>query len=482
MNQYQYKRTLDSKIALTILCISLGITAVALAFYNIGGLKYGLKLALVVWFLFLGFFLVGSPKLLTILYLLSIPIASAFVLFAPFYKEFGGFYVETRNIAVPFSTLARPDGVYPYNIIEFFIIFALIDVMIDKKESLKFKPVLVFTALYILFTAISIFTAINPLKAFFQTSQLALSLASFFLLLQLFGENENYDKWLIMITLLLAIGVTISVINKDAIMTLLHGSWISRAAGRFTNPNPPALLAGMAGIFSFYLFLKNKFPLNLIFLAAFILFFLVIMCAGSRNALISILVSLFTFAVLYFRSNRKKGFLLLLLVIILMAFFMFTLGRVILMIRLNPETLKYDTSILSRLILWRNSINYFIKSPFKPFGPGNFFYFSGSLSMPFAHNFLINTLVESGLIPALMLLVAMVAGVLRVIKVIILTFKNEHPTLEQLVSAVLLVYLFLILSIDQFLYDGSLWRFMLVFLAFAITHLWRNKGITKYAT
>ncbi len=473
-------RTFKSKISyIKYMVLFLILLLVSLVGLYTEGLKGSIKLTVIMFFLIVTFLLADSKRFLQVLYILSIPYVSALVLFSPYYRDFIGIYVETRNIAVSASALVRPDGIYVYNIIELVILLNLLGLILNREE-IRYKNILIFCIVYTFFTFTSVFTSINPLKATIQTAQLFLSFAPFSLLLQLLGEDEQFDQVLLVLTLAVALGVVATVINKDALINLVHGNFVQRQAGRFTNPNPPALLAGMGCIYSLYCFFKSKFPKNFVFLIFIVLNLLAVLCTGSRNALVSVVIA-FTFFMLFnMRSGKRRSIIFGIIVFVVFVTLILLIGRLIFLVRLNPDIIKLDTSIASRLIIWRNSIEYILQNPLTPIGPGNFFYFRGSLSLPFAHNLLLNTFIESGIIPGFMLLFAMILAAARLLKVFQMWVKKVNISLEQITGASFLIYIFLIFSVDQFLYDGSLWRFTLLFLGYAVHFIWGWKNKEAY--
>jgi hypothetical protein len=297
----------------------------------------------------------------------------------------------------------------------------------------------------------------------------------FYFSLQLW-DDQKYENLVIFVLIILILLTVVDVISLKAIKMLLAGKWIIREVGRFNTPNPPAHLAGMGVIFSLYLAFKRRFPSNILYFGFAGILLVVILCTGSRNGLISTIIASFLFLFFATKSREKYNWILVTITGFVFLVVFYKLGRLVFQLRLNPQLLLYDTSILSRFLLWRNSFRYFIAHPFSPVGTGNFFYFYGSLGLPFAHNFLINLLIESGLVPFLMALWAYFLGIKKIVGKIVEFFKLSEVRKEELVAVSFILYMMLLFSADQFLYDGSLWRFMLVFLSFSISKLWREKG------
>lgn len=439
-----------------------------------GDLKLGFKLYLMVFFTLVSLIFFDEPRWMLILYVFTIPLSSAIFLFSSFYKTFSGFFIEMNNVFSMYNSLARPDGIYIYTIMELLIVFSMGFYFSTSIREIRFKRLFIFLFCFSVLSLFSVFTSINPARTLFQGFHLGLSLIVFWYSLQLWG-NKKYDQLILLLVLFMILVVTVDVISFQAIKMLLRGSWVLRSVGRFNTPNPPAHLAGMGVIFSLYLFFKSKFPRNLFYSFLAIVYLLVIFCAGSRNALISVTISVTVFLFLNYGLKDKRQILLSVLLGIVLAYVGYKFGRTLVQLRLNPRLLYYDTSILTRFLMWENSIDYVIKNPFKPIGIGNFFYFYKSLALPFAHNLLINTWIESGLFPFLMLLGLYIAGLLKIAKVSIAALKGQIRDKDKLVSVAFMLYIILLFTADQFLYDGSLWRFMLILMSFAVYNLWGKK-------
>ncbi|MDI6851166.1 MAG: O-antigen ligase family protein [bacterium] len=446
---------------------------ISLATVFLGDVKLGVKLSLLCFFVIAGLISSDYPKWQLLLYLLTIPFSSAVVLFTPFYRNFSGFFVETANFYAPYNSLARPDGLYIYSFMEFLILINIIYYVASRKP-VKFRGALFFLILFVISNFFTILTAINPMRTFFQSLHLGLSLAVFFFSLQ-FWDDAKYEDITIILLVLLILFTVIDVIDFRALRMLMSGKWLARSAGRFNSPNPPAFLAGMGIIFSLYLGFKKRVPFNFFFLGIACILILVIFCTGSRNGLISSLVASFVFLIFVFKSDEKHKWILFTILGTVFLFIFYRLGRILFQFRLNPKLLLYDTSILSRILLWRNSLRYFISNPFSPVGTGNFFYFEGSLGLPFAHNFLINLLIESGVVAFLVVFLAYIVGIKKILEKFFEFLKSSEVKKEEIVSVAFILYVIMLFSADQFLYDGSLWRFMLIFLSFSISKLWRDK-------
>lgn len=444
-----------------------------------GDLKFGLKLALLSFFLIASLITSDNPKLQFLVYLPSIPMSSAVILFTPFFKRFSGFFVETPNVFASYNSFARPDGLYIYTFLEFLLLVALVYHVIARKFS-KYRALLIFLVVFVVFNFLTVFVALNATRAFFQSLHLALSLSMFYFSLQLWGD-EKYEEFVVSALIVIILLTVADVINLDSIKMLLSGKWLVRSAGRFNTANPPAHLAGMGIIFSLYLGFKKRIPVNLLFFGIAGILLLVIFCTGSRNGLISTVAASSVFLFFILKTQRKYNLVLVSLAVVLFALVSYNLGRVVFQLRLNPELLLFDTSVLSRFLLWRNSFRYFLAHPFSPVGTGNFFYFEGSLGLPFAHNFLINLLVESGVIPFLMAIWVYLLGIKKIFTKVVAFIKSSDINKEELVSVAFILYMMLIFSADQFLFDGSLWRFMLIFLSFSVSKLWgsSNKDVSS---
>jgi len=463
---------LDEFKKLVIVFITFFVLSLAAVW--IGDLKFGLKLALLAFFIFATLNAADRPKWVFLLYLPSIPLSSALILFTPFFKRFSGFFVEVPNVYAIYNSLARPDGIYIYTILEAILLFFL-TYQIATKQSLRYKSVLLFILFFVISSFFSIFSTLNVTRTFFQNIHLLFSLVMFYFSLQLW-DDQKYENLVIFVLLILILLTVVDVISLKAIKMLLAGKWIIREVGRFNTPNPPAHLAGMGVIFSLYLAFKRRFPSNILYFGFAGILLVVILCTGSRNGLISTIIASFLFLFFATKSREKYNWILVTITGFVFLVVFYKLGRLVFQLRLNPQLLLYDTSILSRFLLWKNSLRYFIAHPFSPVGTGNFFYFYGSLGLPFAHNFLINLLIESGLVPFLMALWAYFLGIKKIVGKIVEFFKLSEVRKEELVAVAFILYMMMLFSADQFLYDGSLWRFMLVFLSFSISKLWREKG------
>jgi len=467
----------DANDLLKVLGVFSTFFVISLIVVRSGDLKLGLKLTLLLFLVLATLIGADRPKWVFLLYLPSIPLSSAIILFTPFFKRFSGFFIEVPNVFASYNSIARPDGIYTYTILEV-IMLVILAYQIATKQPLKFKWILIFVLFFVTTSFLSIFSALNVTRAFFQNIHLFLSLMMFFFSLQIW-EDPKYEDLAISILIALIILTVIDVISLRAIKMLLAGKWFVREVGRFNTPNPPAHLAGMGIIFSLYFAFRKRFPSNILYFGFAGILLLVIFCTGSRNGLISTVFASFLFLFFALKNREKYNKILVAITGTAFVIIFYNLGRLIFQLRLNPRLLFYDTSILSRFLLWKNSLQYFLDHPFSPVGTGNFFYFEGSLGLPFAHNFLINLLIESGLIPFLMAIGAYILGIKKIIEKIFQFLKSSEVRKEELVSVSFILYIMLIFSADQFLYDGSLWRFMLIFLSFSISKLWgrSNEGI-----
>jgi uncharacterized membrane protein len=90
-------------------------------------------------------------------------------------------------------------------------------------------------------------------------------------------------------------------------------------------------------------------------------------------------------------------------------------------------------------------------------------------------------LVESGVIPFLMAIWVYLLGIKKIFTKVVAFIKSSDINKEELVSVAFILYMMLIFSADQFLFDGSLWRFMLIFLSFSVSKLWgsSNKDVSS---
>jgi O-antigen ligase len=440
----------------------------------LGDLKLGLKLSLLFFFLNAGIFFLDDAKILLLTYVFTIPLTSGLVVLSPFFTKFSGLYIEIPNIFAIYNALARPEGIYIYNLMEIVLLLSLSLYALKKDNTLKFNKLLIFSLFFCIVSSLSIITALNPVRAILQNIHLFLSLIMFIFALQVWNGDERYEKLILFVMVFLILVTVIDVVNLKALRMPMRGTLLVRATGRFNTPNPPAFLAGMGVLFAFYLGIKSKLPLNFLSYTLIFVFMLVILCTGSRNGLISTVISLFFFLfLLNFGHKRSKNYFIPFFLVIII-FVLYKLGRGLIQLRLNPKLLTYDTSVFSRFLMWRNSISYILHHPFEPVGTGCFFYFNGSLGMPFAHNFLINTLIESGIVPFFMLLGAYVIALSKIVKKVLQVTRGANINLEEIVSLTFILYMISVFTFDQFLYDGSLWRFMLVFLSFSISKLWKE--------
>ncbi|MGB9824102.1 MAG: O-antigen ligase family protein [Candidatus Hydrothermia bacterium] len=440
----------------------------------LGDLKLGLKLGLLLFFLNAGILFLNNPKILFLFYVLTIPMASGLVVLSPFYTRFSGLYLEVPNVFAIYNALARPEGIYIYNLMEILLLLSLFLYAFKRDYKLKFHNLLIFSLFFCFASSLSIITALNPVRAVFQNIHLFLSLIMFIFALQVWNGDERYEKLVLFVMVFLILVTVIDVVNLKALKMLMRGTLLVRATGRFNTPNPPAFLAGMGVLFAFYLGLKSKFPLNFLSYTLIFVFMLVILCTGSRNGLISTFVSLFFFLFLLNFSHKKSKNYFIPFFLVIIVIVLYRLGRGLIQLRLNPKLLAYDTSVFSRLLMWRNSISYILRHPFEPVGTGCFFYFNGSLGMPFAHNFLINTLIESGIVPFIMLLAAYITALMKIVRKVFQVTRGANINLEEIVGLTFILYIISVFTFDQFLYDGSLWRFMVVFLSFSISKLWKE--------
>jgi len=444
------------------------------------GLGYCFKYFAIFSFILISILLLGNIKLFLIVYPFLIAKVLNIVVFSPYFNpQFIGIWVETiQNYVVPNALFAHFPEINLYNLYEFGAFIVFLDILASRKK-LKYNKIFIFLMWYLIFASFSLFTAVNFLNTVITLLQLALSFLPFLLILQVLGEDETYDDLFLTLVLLVVFIISIPAITKESIVNLLRGTFlIKRESGILRDPNLTGMVSGMGVLFSLYLYFK-KGDFKAKFLYAFITVFLLIAiaCTGSRNALIATGFSVPLFLILYLRSGaqKKEKFIFSAILIFGVLLVSAYLARIIIKYRLNPNFLKFDLSAWQRLQMWRMSIEYFLHNPFKPLGMGNFFFFEGSFYFHHhPHNIFVENLIECGIIPFLMILFVAFNGLKVVFKNFGLALKGR-VSLEEVVGSSFIIYALTVLSFDFMLYKRNAWRFFLIFLAFAISKLSKDK-------
>lgn len=202
-----------------------------------------------------------------------------------------------------------------------------------------------------------------------------------------------------------------------------HPEWIdpafasdisSRAYSTFGNPNIYAVFLIAATVFSFAFTVdKTHKKLFVIYALAFILNVTALILTWSRGAWIAILMSAISFAIIRSRRTPK---ILLVIALMLPVSLLFIPSEVI--SRFLSSFNLSDSSIISRLSIWRSSIKMFLDNIFIGVGIGDeafseefLKYAEDSVTAPHSHNLFLELGCEVGIFALILFIVLLVIRV-----------------------------------------------------------------------
>ncbi len=403
-----------------------------------------------------------------------------------------------------FTPLVANEGlVYPFITTKVYFFYIIITVLfisylliLNKKQLYPKKSKLLFIFLGItLLTFILDLFGIGFKNSFWGNYERMTSIYTsiyfliyLWILLSIFNTKEKYLK-LINISVIVSFLVSIyGILQKFNVKF----SWIintedNRISATLGNP---AFLAGFLLLFLFiiiYLFINNKNKYwRIFYLITFILNFSVLLSTATRGALVGLVFALFfmLFYLILFYKNRKikiiSSTLLLLLILSTSFIFIFKDSYLIqnnLALRRISEISLKDTTTISRLMLWKMSINASKESPVVGYGFNNIRvpldkYHDYNLREDWfdsSHNKFLDELLSHGII-------GFVLQILFFIYLFILIFKLKKK--EFINSLILFGLLVAYVTQAMFIFDSFIISWLLVLIiGFLIVNNYKDEDL-----
>lgn len=233
-----------------------------------------------------------------------------------------------------------------------------------------------------------------------------------------------------------------------------------------------------------YFFTSNKKTCKIISMLLCIIYFVTIICTGSRGALLALFVAImfYTYSFTQYYKKRKLGTkILLVLSGAVIAYLILTQSFIIndqTLMRYVDEELLFNTGGSGRLTIWGKYINILLSNPLYiiiGFGYGTTYaantYVTGNMYPPAVHNTYLYLLICAGLI-GLTLCVAFFAKVL-------LTARRNKDLLS---SSCVLIALCAMLTLDLFTNKGIWNIFIFAQMGLGVDALQKQQNVVKDCT
>jgi putative inorganic carbon (hco3(-)) transporter len=316
------------------------------------------------------------------------------------------------------------------------IIPLLIGLMIlNKKKQLQIKDssVLWIILLNIINLMFSVFIAKNPINSIYML----INYFQAFLVFLFFVWFLDNDKSLKTVIKLYIIGSIIPVIiGLLQIINVLHVEEMNRIQGPFMSSNEFAPFLAFNFLFFISLARYEKriyFKVGLIGLAIINLY--IFFQTYSRGALIALAGSFISYIFLSIKSNNIRKYVLLTIIVVIIISSGLAIGISKYFVRFTEiGGNSFDFSTLERVGVWEAALRLFESSPIVGVGINNFhelyskyfptygFRFT-SYKLYHAHNLLLNTLAEQGLLGFIILIISFIV-IMRLLFSIIKFYQN----------------------------------------------------------
>ena len=343
-------------------------------------------------------------------------------------------------VSVYFFWLPSFSEIFPFNIVTYFIL-ALIAViclilLISSKSIYFCKNVFIVLLVYLIVSLFSTLLHINVLglKGLREWLRLLLLFLSFIIIYNSFKiiGDKNKIIFALLLSLLVFSGYFFAYYIND-IISFLKGS-DKRLGGDFINVNALSSFFALGYIISLYLIFYLRKKIRFLFTLLCFIFIFLGLTTGSRQFLLSLFIATYVFLFWFFR--KKKVFLIItILSLIFVVVLIFTVPQLSFIknkfMFLFDITGTKDLSAIQRLLMQINAI----------FDGGKSFVFGhGQLSFSFytafdgySHNAYTNAFFETGII-----------GLLCLVLLLILIFKNSYRLKDEYFSIVLLIVIYYI--------------------------------------
>lgn len=284
---------------------------------------------------------------------------------------------------------------------------------------LLFKPKLVQltkTAIpwvaFFIWAGLSIYWSINRPASIYD--YIFISKHLFFLLLISsypfnYSEKRVIRHAIILSGILLSAVVFFTTFQVRGITTLIRATISSGYYQADPNHIASTLLLPIAFLIVDFVERKKYSVLDLI---AAIILFSTLAYTGSRGAFVSFLLLVIVLIIQYFKHARKKKAILTLVFILA--------GVAVSMSIINPSLLsrfakidKLDRYSANRVPIWQESVKLWREKPLAGYGFGTFKVLSGNMTKEYktAHNILVQSLVEGGIVSFILLVIVIVPTV-----------------------------------------------------------------------